>query len=183
MEQPSSSPRTDAPEQGQLQQKSGPIRPRIDYTAPSTGEFASATVRADLLQMQEIEEASDLLKIQLLGSAVLAKLGILQKTGLVGSRGTLKEFKVGEASVLAPPNGKRELGCYSELFGLLESIASSFAPYVKKMKETTPVKGELMIRQDLGGGQRKEFSVRIDDLRSRLENAEYGTRIISTLGI
>jgi len=177
----SSTPR--AGNQQQMQQKSPSLRPRIDYVAQgNAGDLAAATTSTDLLQIKEIEAASDLSKIMLLGSAVLSKLMLFQEPNLLGSKGSLQELRVGDTTVV-PKSKLGELSHADGFFGLLESIASSFAPYVRKMKDKTPVQGELMLRQDLGGGQRKEFALRIDDISSQLGGGENGKRIISALGL
>jgi hypothetical protein len=55
------------------------------------------------------------------------------------------------------------------------------APSVKKLKEKTPVKDELIIRQELQGGQRKEFAVRLDDLMSNLQETSFGKSVSGIL--
>jgi hypothetical protein len=74
-------------------------------------------------------------------------------------------------------------GNYSALIEFLESIAFSYAPFVKKMQEKTSVQGELVLREELGGGQRKEYSVRVDELRSQLKDTEHGKMIAAAMGL
>ena len=167
----------------QLDQKSVSLRPRIDYVAQeNAGELAAPMTNTDLLQIKEIEAASDLSKMKMLGAAVLSKLMAFQEPGLLESKGSLQELRIVDTNVVTKST-LAELNYVDRFFYLLESIASSFAPYVRKMKKTTPVLGELMLRQDLGGGQRKEFSLRIDDITSQLGNGENGLRIKSALGL
>jgi len=51
------------------------------------------------------------------------------------------------------------------------------------MQEKTPVKGELTLREELGGGQRKEYSVRVEELRTQLRETENGKSVALALGI
>lgn len=156
------------------------LRPRIDYLPSKVEETNIRPQGTDLLQIREIEEDSDLLKIRLFGSALLAKLEILWKPGVVSSKGVLRDLKVRNENILADD---LHLADYTKFFDLLESVALAFSPYIKKVKDTTPIPGELMIRQDLGGGQRREFSMRIDEIHAQLGDGDYGTRIISRLGL
>lgn len=176
----SSSPRAGNPQQNE--QKSTSMRPRIDYINQESAEVVAPMTNTDLLQIREIEAASDLSKMKMLGSSVLSKLMGFQAPGLIESKGSLQELKVVDTNVVMK-SALAELNRVDRFFDLLESIASSYAPYVTKMKKTTPVQGELMLRQDLGGGQRKEFSLRIDDVASQLGNGENGLRIKSALGL
>ena len=51
------------------------------------------------------------------------------------------------------------------------------------MQAKTPVKGELTLKEELGGGQRKEYSVRSEELRSQLSDTEHGKAIAYALGL
>lgn len=154
-------------------------RPKIDYLSKDNG--GTPVTRSDVLQIEEIQKNSNISKIQLLGAAILSKIRILQAPQIVQSRGRLEELKTHESEIVIPASLKQ--GDYYSLFQFLESVASSFAPYVGKMKERTQVKGELTIREELGSGQRREFSVRADDLKSQLKDTEYGNRIGLALGL
>jgi hypothetical protein len=136
---------------------------------------------SDLLQIAEIQKNSDMSKIHLLGAAVLARIRTLQDPLVIRSRGTLTELKTRTDNVIIP-SGLQE-GNYRALFEFLESIAFSYAPFVKKMQEKTSVQGELVLREEIGGGQRKEYSVRVDDLRSQLKDTEHGKIITSAIGL
>ncbi|HEU4984841.1 MAG TPA: hypothetical protein VFT58_04310, partial [Nitrososphaera sp.] len=70
---------------------------------------------------------------------------------------------------------------YSLLFDLLEALARSFGPAVGKLKDKTPVKEELILRQELEGGQRKEFAAKLDDLRAQLGETPYGKLMFRTV--
>lgn len=149
--------------------------PKIDYRSYDGGKDAT-----DLLQIGEIEQNSDLSKIRLLGAAILSELMTLQSPEIVQSRAKLKELKTHDTTVVIP-SAVRD-GNYDPLFEFLESVASSFAPFVRKMREKTSMHGELVLREELGGGQRREFTVRIDELKALLKDTKYGNRISMAMG-
>lgn len=152
-------------------------KPRIDYIVQDGGNLIA---ESDLLQIAEIQKNSDMSKLHLLGSAVLARIRTLQDPQVIRSRGTLTELRTRNDIVI--PSGQQE-GNYRALLEFLESIAFSYAPFVKKMQEKTSVQGELVLREELGGGQRKEYSVRVDDLRSQLKDTENGKMIAAAMGL
>jgi hypothetical protein len=152
--------------------------PRIDYTSMEENNPAT---ESDLLQIAEIKANSDIPKLRLLGAAVLSRSRTLQDPQLVGSRGKLVELRIHNEDVIIP--SALQEGDYSSLFKFLGSIAQSYSPFVKKMQEKTPVKGELTLREELGGGQRKEYSVRVEELRTQLRETENGKSVALALGI
>jgi hypothetical protein len=154
-------------------------RPKIDYL--SKADRGTVVTLTDLLQIGEIEKNSDLSKIHLLGAAVLSRIKTLRAPEMVQSRGRLDELKTHDSVSVIPSALLR--GDYDALFEFLESVASSFAPFVTRMKEKTTVHGELTLKEELGEGQRKEFSVRIDDLKSQLKDTQYGNRISDAMGL
>jgi hypothetical protein len=161
------------------QQNSGKM-PRIDYISMD-GEGNSGA-ESDLLQISEVRAAADLSKIRLLGAAVLSKSRMLQDPQLVRSRGKLEELRIKNNDEVVIPSSM-EKGLYAPLFKFLGSIAESYSPYVTKMQDKATVRGELTLREEIGGGQRKEYSVRIDELRSHLADTEYGQAIAGELGL
>jgi hypothetical protein len=160
------------------QNADGPSLPRIEYTSRIDG---SLVTEPDLLQISEIKAASDLSKMRLLGSAVLAKAEILQDFQLIASRGKLEELRIGSDDLVIPSAIKS--GRYDSLFKFLSSIAESYAPFVRNMQDKTPIKGELTLKEELGGGQRKEYSVRAEELKSQLKDTEHGNSIAQALGL
>lgn len=160
-----------------LQNANGATMPKIDYVSMQEGNLLTET---DLLQISEIKSASDISKIRLLGSAILTKVKPLQDPQLVASRGRLAELRINKDDVIIPAAIAE--GKYGSLFEFLSSIAKSYSPFVRKMLEKTPVKGELTLRQELGEGQRKEYSVRVEELRSQLRD-DRGKALAFALGI
>jgi hypothetical protein len=118
-------------------------RPKIDYIVQDGGNLIT---ESDLLQIAEIQKISDMSKLHLLGSAVLARIRTLQDPQVIRSRGTLTELRTRDDIVI--PSGQQE-GNYPALLEFLESIAFSYAPFVKKMQEKTSIQGELVLREEL----------------------------------
>ena len=152
--------------------------PKIDYLS-STG--TTMETESDLLQIADIRSIADLSKIHLLGAAVLARIRMLQDPQLLRSRGKIAELRTAGSRVIVPAD--LGSGQYSSMFEFLQSIARSYAPFVKKMQTKTSMTGELILREELGGGQRKEYSVRANDLRSQLAETESGRAIAIALGL
>lgn len=151
-------------------------RPRIDFTSNGNGQYVQAT---DLLQIKEIALASDLTKIGMLGTAILDKLRILQNPSLVSSRGKLELLKADDRHILQI--GGTPKVEFTLLFELLNFIATSFTPFVKRLKEKTPIKGELILREEVEKGQRKEFTIRLDELKSQLIETHYCGKTVSDI--
>jgi hypothetical protein len=163
------------------------IRPRIEYFALNNDPHPSPIT--DLLQVNEIARASDLSKIKLLGSAVLSKMNILTDPEVIASRGKLESLRMVEMDVIVitrtgdSPQQAIAVN-FAHLFEFLQRVASSLRSVLDKLKEKTPLKDEVIMRQELEGGQRKEFTVNLDDLRSQLiNNVQYGKPISDALGL
>lgn len=153
--------------------------PRIDYyRIDENGQQLETT---DLLQIAEIEKSTDLSKIMLLGTATLSKINILTDPMTLFSRARLESLEVGGKKVVGKPNELQRID-FINLFEFLRLVASTFNLTIQKLKEKTPVQEEIIIRQELAGGQRKEFTIRLDDLRSRLTEPRYGNPISEALG-
>lgn len=163
------------------------IHPVVRYTDNKEQAIMAET---NLLQIKEIEQATNLRKLATLGAAVLAKLQILQDPRLLASRGKLNLLAVEEKEAIAA-SGRRTAGSdaaaalvfveFPLIFNLIEALARSFGPVVERLKEKTPVKEELILRQELEGGQRKEFAVRLDELRSQLGETPFGKSVFRTV--
>ena len=151
--------------------------PRIDYISMQDGSIAT---EPDLLQLAEIKVNTDISKLRLLGAAILSRARILQDPQLLSSRAKLVELRIQNDDVIIP--SALQQGDYGSLFKFLVSIAQSYSPFVKKMQEKTPVKGELTLKEELGGGQRKEYSARVEELRTQLMETENGKAVAFALG-
>jgi len=147
--------------------------PTINYKSRKNGKWVEST---DLLRIEEITQASDKSKIWFLGTAILEKLRILQNVNIVTSMGKLQLLKANDNDIVlfdAPTKVNFPL-----LFELLSLVASSFTPLIKSLKEKTPVSGELILREEVEKGQRKEYTVRLDDLKSQLPVTHYCGRSV-----
>jgi len=151
-------------------------RPKLNYRSNENGQSVEAS---DLLQIKKIAQASDLTKIKFLGTAIMDKLRILENPSLVSSRGKLELLKADDKDILLL-EGTTKVE-FTLLFDLLNSIASSFTPFVKRLKEKTPIKGELILREEVEKGQRKEFTISLDDLKSQLMDTHYSGKAVSDI--
>ena len=154
-------------------------QPRIDHVAATDGQPLETT---DLLQIGEIERMSDTSKIMLLGAAALARMNILTDPATVASRGKLESLKLHDCEIITAGKIQEEVD-FERLFEFLGHVASPFGVIVDRLKKKTPVQDELILRQDADGGQRREFTVRLDELRSLLADARFGRPISETLGL
>jgi hypothetical protein len=154
-------------------------RPRLDYY--KIDENGQASENTDLLQIAEIEKSTDVSRLILLGAAMLSKINILGDPMTLLSRGELESLEAGETKVVIKANRSQRID-FVNLFEFLRLVASMFYSILKKLKEKTPVKGEVIIRQELTGGHRKEFTLGLDDMRSHLADERYGKPILDALG-
>jgi hypothetical protein len=154
-------------------------QPRIDHVAAADEQLVETT---DLLQIGEVGRMSDIPKIMLLGAAALARMNILTDPATVASRGKLESLKLHDCEIIIAGKTPEEVD-FELLFEFLGHVASPFGVIVDRLKKKTPVPNELILRQDADGGQRKEFTVRLDDLRSLLADARFGGPISKALGL
>jgi hypothetical protein len=177
-------------------------RPRVHYMGSRGNreeEQQGTMTEMDLLQIKEIERAADLSKLATFGTAVLTRAQILWNPDILALKGKLKQLMVDEKKVIdisskdgaavevasskgtaAAPSDLVSVD-FRLLFDLLETLARSFSPVAGKLKEKTPVKGELILRQELKGEQRKEFAVRLDELRSELGETSFGKSVFQII--
>ena len=135
---------------------------------------------ADLFQIPDIAEVSDLPKIRLCARMLFEKLKLLQSEGLIASKGHLQFLNANGCDIFTSKANKKI--DYSALLKFIAKVAESFRPYVKILKEKTPVNGELILRQEVGIGNRKEYSIRVDKLKSCLSNTDaWSKQIIDIL--
>ncbi len=176
-------------------------RPRVHYMGSrgNTEEEQGTMTEMDLLQIKEIERAADLSKLATFGTAVLTRAQILWNPDILALKGKLKQLMVDEKKVIdisskdgaavEVTSSKGTAAAPSDLvfvdfpllFDLLETLARSFSPVAGRLKEKTPVKGELILRQELKGEQRKEFAIRLDELRSELGETSFGKSVFQII--
>ena len=153
--------------------------PTLRYFARKDGTALSETT-ADLFQIQEIVQASDLSKIRHCAKAIIEKLDLLQKEKIIAANGHLEFLNANGSDIFTSKDNKKI--AYPALLEFLTLVAESLAPYVRILREKTPIDGELVLRQEVDRRNRKEYSVRLDDLRSRLPVVNvWGRRIADIL--
>jgi len=60
----------------------------------------------------------------------------------------------------------------------LEIIAEYLIPQIEKIKEKSPVVGELILRYEMDGQPRKEYVLKTEDIKEQLNNFEDGKKIL-----
>ncbi|HET9774562.1 MAG TPA: hypothetical protein VFP25_06215 [Nitrososphaeraceae archaeon] len=60
----------------------------------------------------------------------------------------------------------------------LEIVAEYLIPHVEKIKEKSPVVGELILRYEMDGQPRKEYVLKTEDIKEQLNNFEDGKKIL-----
>ena len=60
----------------------------------------------------------------------------------------------------------------------LEIIAEYLLPQIEKIKEKSPVVGELILRYEMDGQPRKEYVLKTEDIKEQLNNFEDGKKIL-----
>lgn len=116
-------------------------------------------------------------------------MNILTDLEVIASRGKLESLRMEEKDAiirleLSTQQSAAGAVNFEHLFEFLQRVASSLYPALDKLKEKTLVKDEIIMRQELEGGQRMEFTVKLDDLRSQLiNNVQYGKPISDALGL
>jgi len=157
--------------------------PKLDYMPEkNTAMPLSSSATADLFRIDAIARAADLSKIWYFATRVLEELNILHSPETIAVCGQLESLKANDGDILKPHDTNKVE--YLRLFDFLDFIATSFAPYVISLKEKTPLGGELILRQEVEKGKRREYSVKSDDLKSRLpETHTCGKRVAKSLNL
>ena len=165
--------------------------PRIDYILNEEGQK-----RSDLLKIKEILELSNITNIMQLGKLLSEKVNSILKSipSLPSSNIILKEMKVDNRKAIAVEyNGHatNKSPYYDEqlvtLF--LEFIAAfCFSPVISKLKQKSPVKGELILLHEIDNRKgrentRKEYVLRTQELDSQLSSSDQGKRFSNILGL
>lgn len=176
-------------------------RPRIDVLTDGDADRPQqpSPQLADLLRISEIEKASDLPRIELLGAAAMAKMRVLADPAVVAPVEKLELLSLGGREIVSAaamttttggspsssPSAQHYYNSvdFDSLFEFLRAVAALLGGSIRKLEEKTPVKDELIMRQELEGGQRKEFALSLGALRSQLADSPQGKSIQSALGI
>jgi hypothetical protein len=162
--------------------------PRIDFTSSEEGKVQ------DILGIKDIVEATDISKIMLLGRAIFDKIQLVLRyepsrlalySKLSSIRVDNKDALVVDASKSSISVGNSNIVAYDPTLVtvFLEITAKYYAPIVRKLKEMSPVKDELILRFENADGSREEHSVRIEELNSNLKRTDSGKKIARALEI
>jgi len=151
--------------------------PRIDYRSKNDGQTVEFT---DSLAIRQITDSTNLTQIMNLGTSILEKLKTLEDSKILSSSSKLQVLNICGKNVIVRDDVTRVE--FTQLFELLYWIANHLAPFVKRLKEKTPVHGELILHEQLENGQRTEFAVKLEYLRSQLSSCSpMGQKIIDSL--
>jgi hypothetical protein len=155
--------------------------PRIDFISSEHGKIQ------DML-------ATDISLILLLGRAILDKMELIlyheqSQLALYSKLSSIrvndKDAVVIDASKSSISLGNKNIVAYDPALVtvLLEIIAKYYSPIIKKLKETSPMKNELILRFENADGSRKEHSLGIGELNILLNKTEGGKKIAKALEI
>ena len=162
--------------------------PRIDFTSSEEGKVQ------DILEIKEIAQSTDIAQIMLLGRAVLDKMHLLlsYEPSRLALYSKLSSIRVDDKDALVVDAGRSSISlgnsnivAYDPMLVtlFLEIIAKYHLPIIRKLKEKSPMKNELILRFENADGSREEHSLRIDELLSILKRTDGGRKIASTLEI
>jgi hypothetical protein len=165
--------------------------PRIDYILDEEGQK-----RSDILKIRQVLELSNITTIMQLGKLLADKVNIVLKSlvSLPTSNIILKEMKVDYRKAIAveynggitnkPPHYDEQL-----VMLFLDFIASvCFSPIISKLKQKSPLKGELILLHEIdnrkgGRNTRREYVLRTEELDSQLSSSDQGKRLSNLLGL
>jgi hypothetical protein len=162
--------------------------PRIDFTSSEQGKVQ------DTLGIKDIAEATDIPEIMLLGRAILDKIELIihhepSQLALYSKLSSIrvedKDALVIDASKSSISVGNSNIVAYepSLVSIFLEIIAKYYSPMIRKLRETSPMKNELILRFENADGSREEHSLGIEELNSLLKRTNGGKKIARALEI
>jgi hypothetical protein len=162
--------------------------PRIDFTSSEQGKVQ------DILGIKDIAEATDIPGILLLGRAILDKIEFIlhyepSKLALYSKLSSIrvddKDALVVDESKSSISLGNNNIVAYdpSLVTIFLEIVAKYYSPIIRKLKEKSPMKNELILRFENADGSREEHSLGIEELNFLLKRTEGGKKIARALEI
>ncbi|MFL6498283.1 MAG: hypothetical protein ACJ70U_06260 [Nitrososphaera sp.] len=162
--------------------------PRIDFTSSEQGKVQ------DILAIQDIAQVTDISQILLLGRAILDKIELIlyKEQSQLALYSKLSSIRVNNKDAVVIDAGKSSISlgnsnivAYDPVLVtlFLEIIAKYYSPIIKKLKETSPMKNELILRFENADGSRKEHSLGIEELNFILNKTEDGKKIAKALKI
>jgi hypothetical protein len=158
------------------------MRPRIDCTLKEDQEPVQ-----DVLKIDEVANATDISKLILFGRALLEKLRTSLEPSLAkDAQANLVRLSVDNQDAIAVDEQRGfTISAYNNeiINSILKVVANCFRPAVKKAKEKSSMKDEIIIRYQRPDGSRQEYSAKITSLIEKLQNYKEGQNILNTVGI
>jgi len=150
------------------------------------------TYTLNLLQ-KEIQQITDISKILFLGKLVADKIRNLSDPKLATSKLTTIRVDDRNAisvnSITALPSSSLSssspLLVYDEelVISFLESLATGFAPLIIKLREKSPIKGELILRHEMDNKLGEEYVIRPEELYVQLSTTDVAKKVAAILGV
>ena len=154
--------------------------PRIDY-------IQDKEIRKLNLFQKEFLQFTDIPKILLLGKLLTDKMNSLLNPQAITFHIKLESIKIDDKDAIKVNRDSpqsRSLSYSEELvISFLELVATGFTPLILKLKDRSPVEGELILRYETDDRQREEYVVRTEELNLQLSSTDEGKRISSILGL
>ena len=162
--------------------------PKIDFTSSEQGKVQ------DILGIKDIAEATDIPKILLLGRAILDKMELIlhHEPSQLALYSKLSSIRVNHKDALVVDESKSSISLgNSKIIAydpslvtiFLEITAKHYSPIIKKLKEKSPMKNELILRFENADGSREEHSLGIEELNFLLKRTDDGKKIARALEI
>jgi hypothetical protein len=162
--------------------------PRIDITSSEQGKAQ------DILGIKDIAEATDIPGILLLGRAILDKIELIlhYEPSQLALYSKLSSIRVDDKDALVVDESKSSISLGNNnivaydpslVTIFLEIIAKYYSPIIRKLKERSPMKNELILRFENADGSREEHSLGIEELNVLLKRTEGGKKIARALEI
>lgn len=162
--------------------------PRIDFTSSEQGKVQ------DILGIKDIAEATDIPGILLLGRAILDKIELIlhYEPSQLALYSKLSSIRVDDKDALVVDESKSSISLGNNnivaydpslVTIFLEIIAKYYSPIIRKLKERSPMKNELILRFENADGSREEHSLGIEELNILLKRTEDGKKIARALEI
>ena len=162
--------------------------PRIDFTSSEQGKVQ------DILGIKDIAEATDIPGILLLGRAILDKIELIlhYEPSQLALYSKLSSIRVDDKDALVVNESKSSISLGNNnivaydpslVTIFLEIIAKYYSPIIRKLKERSPMKNELILRFENADGSREEHSLGIEELNILLKRTEGGKKIARALEI
>ncbi len=142
---------------------------------------------------KEIQQITDISKILFLGKLLADKIRDLSDPKLATSKLTTVRVDDRNAisvnSITTLPSSSLSssspLLVYDEelVISFLESLATGFAPLIIKLREKSPIKGELILRHEIDNRLGEEYVIRPEELYVQLSTTDEAKKVAAILGV